>query len=552
MHDLVIRRGTVIDGTGAERIQADVAIEGDRIVAVGPNLGAGRREIDAHDKLVTPGWVDIHTHYDGQATWDPSLTPSCWHGVTTAVMGNCGVGFAPVRPGTAPALINLMEGIEDIPGTVLSEGVAFDWETFPEYLDVLKRTPKDIDLYAQVPHAALRFYVMGDRGLDHAEAPTDDEIARMGVLLEEALLAGAVGFTTARTTKHKAADGRMTPSLTASDRELLGLGLAMKRAGRGVLEVNSDFGPGEFDVLEAVTRASGRPLSVLIVQFNSVPERWRDTRDRVHAARKAGLDVTMQVGTRPIGMMMGLETTIHPFSSHPAWLALRHLTPRERFDRLMRDADLRRTLVEVRPTDEHTQMIAEALSKTYVLDAAYDYEPETRTSLAARAQATGANPWQLALDAMLEDEGRRLLTFTFENYAWGDLEAVREMMDDPWSVIGLGDSGAHVCTICDSSAPTFLLTHWARDRKRGPKLPLEFLLHKQTQASAASYGFHDRGVLAPGMRADVNVIDFDRLAVTPHELVYDLPAGGKRLVQSATGYVATIAAGRVRGEGIMR
>ena len=543
MHDLVIRNGTVVDGTGAARRVADVAIDGELITAVGREIARGHRELDANGLLVAPGYVDIHTHYDGQATWDPYLTPSSWHGVTTVVFGNCGVGFAPVRKGAAPYLINLMEGVEDIPGTVLSEGVKFNWESFPDYLDALEAAPKVIDVGAQVPHAALRFYVMGDRGADHAAAPNDTEIGQMGILLEQALRAGALGFTTSRTTKHRARDGRLTPSLSAREPELFGLAAAMKRAGRGVIEVNSDFGPGEFDILRDAAQIAGRPLSVLLLQVNNAPELWRETRAQIHVARAAGLDVNGQVGCRPIGVMMGLETTIHPFSSHPAWLEMSSLNPAQRVTRLRQSAELRRQLVEERPADEHTKRIADAFGRIYVVDDNYDYEPDPSLSIGARAKTTGTSPWALALDAMMACEGKQLLVETFENYTEGNLDNIREMLVDEATVMGIADGGAHVCTVCDASSPTFLLTHWARDRKRGEQLPLEFLIRKQTRDCALAYGLKDRGVLAAGYRADLNIIDFARLGMRKHEVVYDLPAGGRRLMQRADGYRHTFVAG---------
>jgi N-acyl-D-aspartate/D-glutamate deacylase len=436
-----------------------------------------------------------------------------------------------------------MEGVEDIPGTVLAEGVSFDWESFPEYLDVLAAAPKVMDVGAQMPHGVLRFYVMGERGADHAEAPTDAEIAHMGVLLEEALHAGALGLTTSRTIKHRARDGRLTPGLSAGEPELFGLARAMKRAGRGVIEVNSDFGPGEFDALRSAAAVAQRPLSVLLLQVNNAPDLWRETRAQIHEARKSGLSVNGQVGCRPIGVMMGLETTAHPFSTHPAWTAMDGLSPAARFERLKRDPQLRRVLVEELPDDEHTRNIGQAFARTYVLDDAYDYEPHTSNSLAARAQAQKRGPWALALEALMANEGKGLLTHTFENYTEGSLEVIREMLVDEATIMGLGDGGAHVCTICDSSSPTFLLTHWARDRSRGQQLPLEFLVRKQTRDTAAAYGLQDRGVLAPGYRADLDVIDFERLRLCKPEVVYDLPAGGRRLTQRAQGYRHTFVAG---------
>jgi N-acyl-D-aspartate/D-glutamate deacylase len=543
MHDLVIRNGTVVNGTGAARCVADIAIDGDLISAIGTQISRGHREVDADGLLVTPGFVDIHTHYDGQATWDPYMTPSSWHGVTTVVFGNCGVGFAPVRKGAAPYLINLMEGVEDIPGTVLAEGVKFDWESFPEYLDKLAAAPKVIDVGAQVPHAALRFYVMGERGADHAAEPGAAEIAQMGDLLEQALRAGALGFTTSRTSKHRARDGRLTPSLSAREPELFGLAAAMKRAGRGVIEVNSDFGPGEFEILRAAAEIAGRPLSVLLLQVNNAPDLWRETRAQIHAARQAGINVNGQVGCRPIGVMMGLETTLHPFSSHPAWMEMNPLSPAGRIERLRRNAGLRRQLVEDRPQDEHTRRILDAFHRIYVVDDDYDYEPHPSLSIGARARAGATSPWSIALDAMMACDGKQLLVETFENYTEGNLDNIREMIEDEATVMGIADGGAHVCTVCDASSPTFLLTHWARDRKRGARLPLEFLVRKQTHDCALAYGMHDRGVLAAGYRADLNIIDFDKLGIRKHEVIYDLPAGGRRLMQRANGYRHTFVAG---------
>ena len=547
MHDLVIRGGAVVDGTGADRRTADVAIDDGVISAVGADVGAARREIDADGLLVTPGWVDIHTHYDGQATWDPYLTPSSWHGVTTAVFGNCSVGFAPVRPGSERYLINLMEGVEDIPETVLAEGIDFRWESFSEYLDVLAATPRIMDIGAQVPHGPLRFYVMGERGADHSEAPTDDELTEMGRLLEEALHAGALGFTTARTTKHCAADGRYTPGLTASDRELQSLALAMKRAGKGVIEVNSDFGDGDFARLRAAAELAGRPLSVLLVQVDNAPDLWRETLAGVNAANRdlngdAGR-FTAQVGSRPIGMLMGLEVTIHPFTNHPLWVELEKLPPAERVARLKADDDLRRRLVAERPDDGHGAWMAKALARTFELGDPVDYEPDPSSSIAARAAEAGRDPFDLALELMLQNDGRALLLHPFENYCAGNLEVVREMLENPDTVCGVADAGAHVGIICDASSPTSLLTHWARDRKRGGHLPLEFLVRKQTFDTARCYGLLDHGVIAPGYKADVNVIDFDRLRLLPPELVYDLPAGGRRIIQKAEGYRHTFVSG---------
>ncbi len=543
MYDLIIRGGTVVDGTGAPSCLADVAVSAGRIAAVGDDLGRAKREIDADGMLVSPGWVDIHTHYDGQATWDPDMTPSSWHGVTTAVFGNCGVGFAPVRPGSEPYLINLMEGVEDIPEAVLSEGLDFQWESFADYLNVLEATPRVMDVGAQVPHGALRFYVMGERGADHSQAPDEAEIERMGVLLEEALHAGALGFTTSRTTKHRAADGRLTPSLTAAEPELAGLALAMKRAGKGVIEVNSDFGPGDFQRLRAAAELADRPLSVLLVQVDNAPDLWRETLAGVDQAVADGLEFTAQVGSRAIGMLMGLQSSIHPFTTHPLWQSLSELSDAERVHKLLNDANLRSRLVRERPDDNHVRWITRALDRTFAMGEPVDLEPSVEQSLGAQARATNRDPIEVALDALLLDEGRNLLLHPFENYNAGDLSVVEAMLRNPNTVCGVADAGAHVGIICDASSPTTLLTHWARDRTRGETLPLEWLVHKQTQATARTYQLHDRGVLAPGKRADINVIDFDNLMLHKPRVVHDLPAGGRRIVQSASGYKHTFVLG---------
>lgn len=544
MHDLVIRGGRVVDGTGRSATIADIGVDGHTITVVGTEVGRGHREINADGLLVTPGFIDVHTHYDGQATWDPYLTPSSKHGVTTTVFGNCGVGFAPVRPGASSYLINLMEGVEDIPGTVLAEGVKFNWESFPEYLDVLASAPKVMDTAAQVPHGVLRFYVMGERGALHDEIPTEPEVATMGHLLEDALRAGAFGLTTSRTTKHRTLDGRLTPSLSARSAEMMGLAQAMRRAGRGVIEVNSDFGPGEFEAMRAAAEVAQRPLSVLLLQVNDAPDLWRDTRDRIHAARRAGIAANGQVGCRPIGVMMGFETSIHPFTTHPLWTAMAALTPAQRFERLRDESALRQGLIDQRPTDAHTLTMHERMARTYVFDDRYDYEPLPSTSLAARARESGRSVWALALEAMMAEDGKGLLTHTFENYAEGSLDVIREMLVDDATIMGLGDGGAHVATIVDASAPTFLLTHWARDRRRGERIPLEFLIRKQTRDCALAYGLTDRGVIAPGFRADLNIIDFAGLRSFRPEVVYDLPAGGRRLTQRAQGYRHTFVAGQ--------
>ncbi len=543
MQDVVIRAATVIDGSGSPGRVQDVALSGDRIVAVGNDVGPGRREIRAEGLLLTPGFVDIHTHYDGQALWDANLTPSSWHGVTTAVFGNCGVGFAPLTAGQDKALINLMQGVEDIPEAVLAEGIDFSWETFPQYLQRLADAPHAIDIGAQLPHTALRLYVMGERGMDHRERPTDDELRTMTRLTQEALAAGALGVSTSRTPKHRAGDGRPTPSLTADAPELLALAEGLRRAGRGVLQVNSDFGPGEFELLRQATVHAGRPLSVLLLQSDKAPDLWRETLAQLRAGRQAGLSMNGQVGAKGIGILMGFDASRHPFIDHPAFEPLRGLAGREVAARLRQDPALMARLLLERPDTPADRFLLRMTERSFVVDDQQDYEPDLADSLGARAQREGRSVWALALDALMARDGEGLLMHPFENYSGGNLDVVREMLVSDATVMGLSDAGAHVGVICDAAAPTFLLRYWSSQRTRGERIPLEFLVHKQTRGNALAYGLPDRGLIAPGMKADLNLIEFDRLGLCRPQIVRDLPAGGKRFIQRATGYRHTFVSG---------
>jgi N-acyl-D-aspartate/D-glutamate deacylase len=554
-HDLVIRSGRVIDGSGAPARTADVAIDDGVITEVGKVSGRGRREIDADGALVTPGFVDIHTHYDGQATWDTELAPSSWHGVTTAVMGNCGVGFAPVRPADHDRLIELMEGVEDIPGVALHEGLSWNWQTFPEYLDELERHPRDIDLGAQVPHGALRLHVMGERGAAR-EPATPDDIAAMAEIAKQAVEAGALGFTTSRTLNHRSSRGELTPTLGAEEAELVGIAEALGAIGKGVLQLTTDFDDhdAELDLLERMAARSRRPLSVTVVQQDAQPALWRDLLDRLHhASTTTGVTMRGQVAPRAVGIVFGFEATLNPFMLSPAWRELAGLPMSQRIVRL-RTSEFRTALITGMipggPKDKVSRRIITQFDRMYALGDPPDYEPDPHTSVAATAQREGRSPAEVAYDWMLERDGHALLYMPFANYSDGSLEVVREQLLHPASVVGLSDGGAHVGTVCDVSFPTSLLQWWGRDRPRG-RLPLELLVHKQTRATAETVGLLDRGLLAPGHRGDVNVIDFDALRLHVPEFVYDLPAGGKRLLQRANGYLHTFVAGtevRVNGE----
>jgi N-acyl-D-aspartate/D-glutamate deacylase len=541
--DLVIRGGMVVDGTGAPPRTADVAIEGDRIVAVGPDAdGPATRTIEADGALVAPGFVDIHTHYDGQATWDTQTLPSAWHGVTTVVMGNCGVGFAPVRLHDHERLIELMEGVEDIPGAALHEGLTWEWESFPEYLDAIDRRPHDIDIAAQVPHGAVRLFVMGERGANR-EAATPEEIAEMGEIVRRAVEAGALGFTTSRTLNHRTSKGEPTPTLTAAADELIGIAEAMGASGQGVLEVVTDFIDlhAEFSMFRDMVAASGRPLSVSLAQARQRPDQWREVLDLLTEANADGLEMRAQVAARAVGVVNGLQGSITPFSFTEAYKELAALSLDERL-RAMRDPSVReRMLAEDAAFTE--KINHDRYAYMYALGDPPNYEPEPDQSITALAARRGVEPNALAYDLLLEDEGRAFLYTPFLNYVGGDLGPVKEMLEHAHTVPGLSDGGAHVGMICDASFPTTLLTHWARDRSRGERIGLTELIALQTRATAEAVGLLDRGLLEPGMKADVNVIDFDNLTLRRPTMAFDLPAGGKRLLQRAEGYLHTIVSG---------
>jgi len=545
-HDLVIRGGTVVDGTGAQPRSADIAIDGETIADVGKIDGRGRREIDAAGALVTPGFVDIHTHYDGQATWDNHLAPSSWHGVTTVIMGNCGVGFAPVHDADHNQLIELMEGVEDIPGAALHEGLAWNWNSFAEYLDAVEAVPHDIDCGAQVPHGALRLHVMGQRGADR-EPATADDIGKMADLARQAIEAGGVGFTTSRTANHRTSRGEPTPTLTAEANELIGIAEGVGAAGKGVLQVVSDHldGDHEFAMLRQMAERSGRPLSVSLVATPVRPDWHRSALAHIEAANQAGLQVRGQVAPRPVGLILGLDLTLNPFMTTQVWADIAELPLAGKVAALS-NAQTRAAMIQELGGPKTKLLGAKLIGKfelMFELGDVPDYEPSPDKSLAARATRQGVSPADIALDILLANSGQGLIYVPFANYIDGSLDVVREMLEHPLTIPGLSDGGAHVGTICDGSFSTSLLTHWGRDREHG-RIPIEQLVKQQCQDTAAAVGLVDRGQLKPGLRADVNVIDFDNLQVLRPEIHHDLPAGGRRLLQRAHGYVHTICAGQ--------
>ncbi|UVO50471.1 amidohydrolase family protein [Sphingomonas sp. SUN019] len=547
MHDLVIRGGTIVDGTGSAPFVGDVAIDGDRIVATGTITTPGRREIDATGKLVTPGWVDIHTHYDGQVTWASRLDPSSTLGATTVVVGNCGVGFAPVRTGDEDTLIRLMEGVEDIPGAALHEGLSWEWETFAEYMAAIDRLPHDIDLAVQVPHGALRVYVMGERGANRYPA-TPAENEEMRRLTAEAIRAGALGFSTTRTMVHRTADGDLTPTVGAARAEMEAIARGLKDAGSGVIQWVSDFHhmEEEFGLIRDLTTIAGQPLSFSMVQADVIPDQWRELTRRLDDAVADGLPIKAQVAGRPVGLMLGLQGSVHPFVSRPSWQEIADL-PLDEKVAAMRDPEFRARLIAEMPLKDHpfVNSLAGAHRKMFPIGDRVEYEPDPSTSLAAEAERRGVNPDELVYDALIADEGRAFLFFPMHNYVEGNLDNVHAMIVNPNTLAGLSDGGAHVGAICDVSLPTFMLTHWCRDRTRGPRLDLAEVVRQQTSETAAAVGLHDRGVIAAGYLADLNVIDFERLELGKPYMAYDLPTGARRLMQDADGYVATIKSGQV-------
>jgi N-acyl-D-aspartate/D-glutamate deacylase len=547
--DLVIRNGQIADGKGGPLFQGDVAIQNGTIAEVGNVAGSGREEIDAKGKIVTPGFVDIHTHYDGQATWDARLNPSSWHGVTTIVMGNCGVGFAPVRVADHGRLIELMEGVEDIPGAALHEGLKWSWESFGEYLDAVAQQKHDIDIGAQLPHGALRVYVMGDRGA-RLEAATADDIAEMRRISADAMRAGALGFSTSRTLNHKTATGDPTPSLRATEAELTGIAQGLADAGTGVIEMISDFNAPdlqtEWSMIRRIVEASGRPLTLSLAQGHGSANGWRAILQLIENASRDGLPIKAQVAPRPIGVLLGLQGTINPFITHAAYREI-HDKPLAEKVRIMRDPSFRARVLEESAERAKAHPLARgimAFERMFPLGDPPNYEPPKETSIAAVAERTGRDPSEVAYDLLLEDEGRAFLFSPFANYAEYNLDHCGEMIAHGDCVMGLGDGGAHVGIISDASFVTYLLTHWGRDRAKG-KFDIGYLVKRQTSDTARAVGLHDRGVIARGMKGDINIIDLAKLAVKAPVMAYDLPAGGKRLLQGASGYEATIVSGEV-------
>jgi N-acyl-D-aspartate/D-glutamate deacylase len=552
MRDLIVRGGTIVDGTGAALFTGDFAVDDGRVSAVG-DLGGerAREEIDADGLVVTPGFVDLHTHYDGQATWDPLLAPSCWHGVTTIVMGNCGVGFAPAHPDQREWLVQLMEGVEDIPGTALHAGINWAWETFPEFLDALDRMPRALDIGTQVPHGAVRAYVMGERGARN-EPATSDDIGRMASIVREGMRAGALGFSTSRTILHRAVDGEPVPGTYAAEDELFGLGRVLGELGTGLFELAPAGVMGEdllapakeADWMRRLSAEIGRPVTFAMGQHNLEPDQWRELLARTSEAATEGAQLFGQVSGRPLNLLIGFQT-IHPFSNRPSYQAIADLPLAERIVHL-RDAEVRaRILAEKAAPHPLDAVVGQSADRIFAIGEPPNYEPPESESVRATAARLGRGEDEVLYDLMLGHDGRELLMFAIMGYAHYSLDDMREMILHPQARLGLSDGGAHCGVICDASIPTFMISHWTRDRSRGERLPLELVVRKLARDTAALYGLEDRGVLAPGYKGDLNVIDYDRLDLRLPELVHDLPGGARRLVQQSVGYTAPVVAGQV-------
>ena len=539
----VIRGGTIIDGSGADPVEADIAMSGGKITAIGRALPKGNEEIDARGKIVTPGFIDVHTHYDAQVTWANAMSPTSWHGVTTAMIGNCGVGFAPCRPSQREMLVKLMEGVEDIPEVVLTEGLPWNWTSFPDYLDALGARQYDLDIVAQVPHAALRVYVMGARGADREPATAADR-AEMARLAGEGIRAGALGFSTSRTLNHKTIDGASIATLGAAEAELTEIAMALKEAGAGWLQVVSDFDDPveEFALLRRLAEKSGRPLTITLLQYDRRPDGWRRLLDRIAESNAAGPRITGQIRNRPTGVLLGFEISQNPFMTRPSYLAIAELPFTKRIE-MLRDPAFRARLLAEAPTDAFMAQRTARWDRVFLLGDPPEYEPAPETSVAARATREGRSPDDVAYDLLLGQDGKAILYRPMTNYTAGNLDAVREMIADPNSLIGLGDGGAHVGIMCDASSTSYMLTHWTRDRARGGLFTIPEAVRRLTRDCARAIGLNDRGLLRPGYKADINVIDYDRLHITAPEVVYDLPGGGRRLIQRTRGYDATLVSG---------
>ena len=500
--------------------------------------------------LVTPGFVDVHTHYDGQAIWEDRLFPSSSHGVTTVLMGNCGVGFAPCRAEDRNTLIELMEGVEDIPGVVMTEGLSWDWETYPQYLDAVEARPHDINIASYLPHSALRVYVMGERAAAGEDA-TPADIEKMAAVTREAMDAGAIGFSSSRTLFHRSSSGSLIPTLDAGEQELLAISRAMQERGDGILQIANDYKnwtdlEGEFAMMQRVAAATGRLLTLPLAQMHSAPESWRKVLDMIENANNDGVRVTAQVLPRGLGMLFGLELSMHPFTLVPSYQEIADLPLKERLER-MRDPELRARIVAEGPSDPSVPLagFTRKFEGMYEMSDPLDYEPTLESSIAARAERMGVTPAELAYDLLLHHGGKAAFYQPFANYAAGDLNAVLEMIKNPYVVPGLGDGGAHYGVICDASYSSFLLAHWTRDRSRGERMSLPEVVKALARDTAQMIGLEDRGLLAPGYKADINVIDYEAVNIHAPQIAFDLPAGGRRLTQNADGFVATIVNGEI-------